>query len=82
MSTGVKFFLLCVNLLPIVILFTLYLYDIAMVTEPVHNLSESPGTGKLDADYIERYLGHLTPVQESQLVQLRQIIQKTHKGKV
>ncbi|KAH3871855.1 hypothetical protein DPMN_035070 [Dreissena polymorpha] len=37
---------------------------------------------KLDADYIERFLGHLTPVQESQLVQLRQLLQKTHKGKI
>lgn len=39
-------------------------------------------TDKLDADYIERFLGHLTPVQESQLVQLRESLQKSHKGKV
>ncbi|XP_053381314.1 SEC14-like protein 1 [Mercenaria mercenaria] len=50
------------------------------VEETVHVIAES--SGKLDADYIERFLGHLTPVQESQLVQLRQIIQKTHKGKI
>lgn len=50
------------------------------VSEPVHVVAES--SGKLDADYIERFLGHLTPVEESQLVQLRQIIQKTHKGKI
>ncbi|WAQ97346.1 S14L1-like protein [Mya arenaria] len=37
---------------------------------------------KLDADYIERFLGHLTLVQESQLVQLRQLLQQTHKGKI
>jgi len=37
---------------------------------------------KLDADYIERFLGHLTPVQESQLVQLRESLQRSHKGKV
>ncbi|XP_066545620.1 SEC14-like protein 5 isoform X2 [Amia ocellicauda] len=36
---------------------------------------------KLDADYIERYLGQLTPMQESGLIQLRQWLQETHKGK-
>lgn len=41
----------------------------------------SPG-GKLDADYIERCLGHLSPLQESCLVQLRHWLQETHKGKV
>lgn len=37
---------------------------------------------KLDADYIERYLGQLTPMQESCLIRLRQWLQETHKGKV
>uniref|UniRef100_A0A4W3HUC5 SEC14 like lipid binding 5 n=1 Tax=Callorhinchus milii TaxID=7868 RepID=A0A4W3HUC5_CALMI len=37
---------------------------------------------KLDADYIERYLGHLCPMQESCLIQLRQWLQETHKGKI
>ncbi|MEJ1287416.1 SEC14-like lipid binding 5 [Cricetulus griseus] len=37
---------------------------------------------KLDADYIERCLGHLTPMQESCLVQLRLWLQETHKGKI
>ncbi|XP_051789575.1 SEC14-like protein 5 isoform X2 [Erpetoichthys calabaricus] len=37
---------------------------------------------KLDADYIERYLGQLTPMQESCLIQLRQWLQETHKGKI
>ncbi|XP_023472130.2 SEC14-like protein 5 [Equus caballus] len=37
---------------------------------------------KLDADYIERRLGHLTPVQESCLIQLRQWLQENHKGKI
>ncbi|KAL4685703.1 hypothetical protein H8959_001300 [Pygathrix nigripes] len=36
---------------------------------------------KLDADYIERCLGHLTPMQESCLIQLRHWLQETHKGK-
>ena len=38
--------------------------------------------GKLEAEYIERYLGKLTPYQESKLVQLRDVLQATHKGKV
>ena len=38
--------------------------------------------GKIDADYIERCLGNLTPYQESKLVQLRKMLQETHKGKV
>ncbi|KAK2097487.1 hypothetical protein P7K49_022938 [Saguinus oedipus] len=37
---------------------------------------------KLDADYIERCLGHLTPMQASCLIQLRHWLQETHKGKV
>lgn len=37
---------------------------------------------KLDADYIHRYLGDLTPLQESCLIRLRQWLQETHKGKV
>lgn len=39
-------------------------------------------TDKLDADYISRYLGKLTPFQESCLIRLRQWLQETHKGKV
>lgn len=37
---------------------------------------------KLDADYISRYLGQLTPFQESCLIRLRQWLQETHKGKI
>lgn len=37
---------------------------------------------KLEDVYIERYLGNLSLVQESALVQLQQWLQKTHKGKV
>ncbi|XP_028267638.1 SEC14-like protein 1 [Parambassis ranga] len=37
---------------------------------------------KLDADYIRRYLGDLTPLQESCLIRLRQWLQETHKGKI
>ncbi|KAG9333278.1 hypothetical protein JZ751_012864 [Albula glossodonta] len=45
-------------------------------TEPT-----TPDADKLDADYIQRYLGKLTPMQESCLIQLRQWLQETHKGK-
>ncbi|XP_043945405.1 SEC14-like protein 5 isoform X2 [Protopterus annectens] len=44
--------------------------------------SSTPDADKLDADYIERYLGQLTPMQESCLIQLRQWLQETHKGKI
>uniref|UniRef100_A0A7N6AKS6 SEC14 like lipid binding 1 n=1 Tax=Anabas testudineus TaxID=64144 RepID=A0A7N6AKS6_ANATE len=37
---------------------------------------------KLDADYIKRYLGDLTPLQESCLIRLRIWLQETHKGKI
>lgn len=37
---------------------------------------------KLDADYIKRYLGDLTPLQESCLIRLRKWLQESHKGKV
>ncbi|XP_076153858.1 SEC14-like protein 1 isoform X2 [Alosa pseudoharengus] len=49
------------------------------------NLSDTlPGSpdDKLDADYIRRYLGELTPLQESCLIRLRQGLQETHKGKI
>ncbi|XP_032626590.1 SEC14-like protein 5 isoform X2 [Chelonoidis abingdonii] len=42
----------------------------------------SPDADKLDADYIERYLGQLTPMQESCLIRLRQWLQEMHKGKI
>ncbi|XP_030434597.1 SEC14-like protein 5 isoform X2 [Gopherus evgoodei] len=41
----------------------------------------SPDADKLHADYIERYLGQLTPMQESCLIRLRQWLQEMHKGK-
>ncbi|XP_062875011.1 SEC14-like protein 1 isoform X2 [Trichomycterus rosablanca] len=37
---------------------------------------------KLDADYIRKYLGELSPLQESCLIRLRQWLQETHKGKL
>uniref|UniRef100_A0A665V695 SEC14-like protein 1 n=1 Tax=Echeneis naucrates TaxID=173247 RepID=A0A665V695_ECHNA len=41
-----------------------------------------PSALALDADYIRRYLGDLTPLQESCLIRLRQWLQETHKGKI
>ncbi|XP_004604196.2 SEC14-like protein 5 [Sorex araneus] len=38
--------------------------------------------GKLDAEYIARCLGPLTPLQESCLIQLRLWLQETHRGKI
>ncbi|MBN3282634.1 S14L1 protein, partial [Polyodon spathula] len=48
---------------------------------PAESLAGTPDD-KLDADYIKRYLGDLTPLQESCLIRLRQWLQETHKGKV
>ncbi|XP_044301650.1 SEC14-like protein 5 isoform X3 [Varanus komodoensis] len=44
--------------------------------------ASTPDADKLDSDYIERYLGQLTPMQESCLIRLRQWLQETHKGKI
>ncbi|XP_014244140.1 SEC14-like protein 1 [Cimex lectularius] len=37
---------------------------------------------QIDSEYIQRYLGHLTLIQESRLVQLRKSFAQLHKGKV
>uniref|UniRef100_A0A3Q2UJ94 SEC14-like protein 1 n=2 Tax=Fundulus heteroclitus TaxID=8078 RepID=A0A3Q2UJ94_FUNHE len=49
---------------------------------PPTELMGCPADDKLDADYIRRYLGDLTPLQESCLIRLRQWLQETHKGKI
>ncbi|XP_053327747.1 SEC14-like protein 5 isoform X2 [Spea bombifrons] len=51
--------------------------------DPAISISETTpaDADKLEADYIERYLGKLTPMQESSLIHLRQWLQETHKGK-
>lgn len=41
-----------------------------------------PDQYALDSDYIKRYLGELTPMQESRLLQLRKWISELQKGKV
>nr|XP_057906003.1 SEC14-like protein 1 isoform X2 [Doryrhamphus excisus] len=52
--------------------------------DPDHPTSPCPpdAQDRLDAEYIRRYLGDLTPLQESCLIRLRQCLQETHKGKV
>ncbi|XP_073492448.1 SEC14-like protein 5 [Aquarana catesbeiana] len=47
-----------------------------------HNQTCEPDGVKLEAEYIERYLGQLTPMQESTLIHLRQWLKETHKGKI
>ena len=39
-------------------------------------------TSKLEQDYIQMYLGELSPIQESQLVQLKSWVSDLLKGKV
>ncbi|XP_022657945.1 SEC14-like protein 1 [Varroa jacobsoni] len=43
---------------------------------------ESDPHMKLDSDYIEKCLGHLTPFQESNLVMLKNWMAESHQGKV
>ncbi|XP_037081881.1 SEC14-like protein 1 isoform X2 [Pollicipes pollicipes] len=42
---------------------------------------DSDGRSQLEADYIQRCLGNLTPLQESQLIQLRTWVSELVKGK-
>lgn len=52
------------------------------IVPPKKNIFQYVCLDKLDADYIKRYLGDLTPLQESCLIRLRHWLQETHKGKV
>uniref|UniRef100_A0A3Q2Z1D4 SEC14 like lipid binding 1 n=1 Tax=Hippocampus comes TaxID=109280 RepID=A0A3Q2Z1D4_HIPCM len=49
---------------------------------PIPLMTDATDDNKLDADYIKRYLGDLTPMQESCLIRLRKWLQETHKGKI
>ncbi|XP_057673680.1 SEC14-like protein 1 isoform X2 [Corythoichthys intestinalis] len=54
-----------------------------ILTTSAHGQSDQhDAKDKLDADYIRRYLGDLTPLQESCLIRLRHWLQETHKGKI
>ncbi|XP_043195394.1 SEC14-like protein 1 isoform X2 [Amphibalanus amphitrite] len=43
--------------------------------------ADTDGRSQLEADYIQRCLGNLTPLQESQLIQLRTMVSELVKGK-
>ena len=47
-----------------------------------HDADSKEATTKLEQDYIQMYLGELTPIQESQLVQLKSWVSELLKGKV
>uniref|UniRef100_A0A8C6UQD3 SEC14-like protein 1 n=1 Tax=Neogobius melanostomus TaxID=47308 RepID=A0A8C6UQD3_9GOBI len=56
--------------------------ELAGSPDGLYSSYEHFGTYKLDADYIRRYLGDLTPLQESCFIRLRQWLQESHKGKI
>ncbi|KAK8401215.1 hypothetical protein O3P69_002767 [Scylla paramamosain] len=54
----------------------------SLVAEEVDNGRIDRENNKLDADYIKRCLGDLTPLQESRLIQLKKWVAELQKGKV
>ncbi|XP_066516420.1 SEC14-like protein 5 [Hoplias malabaricus] len=57
--------------------------EVRLTRDTSNGPNPDPSEGdKLDADYIQRFLGRLTPMQESCLIQLRAQIQHTHSGKI
>lgn len=46
------------------------------------SFAEEENKFRLDADYIQRYLGELSPMEESQLIQLRNWLAQLQKGNV
>ncbi|KAG1670153.1 SEC14-like protein 1 [Nymphon striatum] len=59
-------------------------FDVSVSTTSTHDghLPSEDSNFKLDSEYIERCLGELTPVQEFRLMQLRNWVAETHKGKI
>ncbi|XP_069953802.1 SEC14-like protein 1 isoform X2 [Cherax quadricarinatus] len=53
-----------------------------LAAEEVDNKQTDRDNNKLDADYIKRCLGDLTPLQESRLIQLKKWVAELQKGKV
>lgn len=47
-----------------------------------YSFSISEANFKIESEYIKRYLGELTPFQESCLVQLKKWMAEAHQGKV
>lgn len=60
--------------------FFINLFHVFMRYSVMHILTGS--NPRLEAEYIERHLGELSPLQESRLIQLRKWLAETHKGKV
>ncbi|XP_077461822.1 SEC14-like protein 1 isoform X1 [Stigmatopora argus] len=56
--------------------------SVALPADSLTEILAGTPEDKLDADYIKRYLGDLTPLQESCLIRLRKWLQETHKGKI
>ncbi|XP_061736645.1 SEC14-like protein 1 isoform X3 [Nerophis ophidion] len=56
--------------------------SVALQADSLTEILAGTPEDKLDADYIKRYLGDLTPLQESCLIRLRKWLQETHKGKI
>ncbi|GBP59552.1 Protein real-time [Eumeta japonica] len=56
--------------------------DMSVWFEITHPAAVSSDQYTLDSEYIKRYLGELTPIQESRLLQLRKWISELQKGKV
>ncbi|XP_071796652.1 SEC14-like protein 5 [Asterias amurensis] len=54
----------------------------AMEKGAVGGMGSEEEVSKVDEDYIEQYLGPLTLLQESRLIQLREWLSETHKGKM
>ncbi|XP_067928437.1 SEC14-like protein 1 isoform X2 [Watersipora subatra] len=54
----------------------------SMCMEEAASLERARSNPRLEAEYIERHLGHLSPLQESRLIQLRKWLTETHKGKI
>ncbi|XP_022092458.1 SEC14-like protein 1 isoform X2 [Acanthaster planci] len=54
----------------------------AMEKGAVGGMGSEEEVSKVDEDYIKQYLGPLTLVQESRLIELREWLNETHKGKM
>ena len=52
------------------------------ILEGKEKVKDDVGSSKLEQDYIQMYLGELTPMQESELVQLKSRVSELLKGKV
>lgn len=64
---------------------TVTITEISLCSKPRRNSGQQSSKdcqSQLDSEYIQRYLGHLTLMQESRLVQLRKSVAQLHKSKI